>query len=237
MRLSAPIYALKRKARTLSRQTNLPLHSALDIIAVQEGFNGWSLLMSKTSVALTVDDLFSQLQSGDLVLLGARPQQGKTMLSLELLLSAMKAGRQGAFFTLEYTEHDVQQRFRRIETNWKNYEDKFLFDGSDAISSDYIIHTLSAASEGTVVIIDYLQLLDQVRFKPDLMQQVSALKVFAEEKGLVFVFISQVDRSYDPIIKPMPDIRDIRLPNPLNLSLFNKTCFLHDGKIRFSKVS
>jgi hypothetical protein len=42
MKLSAPLYHLKRKAKILSRAENIPLHEALDRIARQEGFGGWS---------------------------------------------------------------------------------------------------------------------------------------------------------------------------------------------------
>src|SRR5579862_7868029 len=38
MKLSAPIYHLKRKARLLSREKKIPLHEALDRIAIEEGF-------------------------------------------------------------------------------------------------------------------------------------------------------------------------------------------------------
>lgn len=65
------------------------------------------------------------------------------------------------------------------------------------------------------------------------MDQVRTLKAFARDSGVVLVFISQIDRSYDPAKKPVPDISDIRLPNPLDLSLFSKTCFLNRGEIRF----
>ncbi len=33
--------------------------------------------------------------------------------------------------------------------------------------------------------------------------------------------------------KPFPDLDDVRLPNPLDLSLFDKLCFLNGGDIRF----
>ena len=36
MKLSAPLYHLKRKAKLLSRAENIPLHEALDRIARQE---------------------------------------------------------------------------------------------------------------------------------------------------------------------------------------------------------
>jgi hypothetical protein len=69
------------------------------------------------------------------------------------------------------------------------------------------------------------------------MAQVRALKLFARERGLIIVFISQIDRSYDPLKKPCPDSRDVRLPNPLDLQLFNKTCFLNKGEIQFQAAS
>jgi replicative DNA helicase len=67
--------------------------------------------------------------------------------------------------------------------------------------------------------------------------QVRALKSFARDRGLIIVFISQIDRSYDPSKKPCPDVRDVRLPNPLDLKLFNKTCFLSNGKVQFQEAS
>ena len=65
------------------------------------------------------------------------------------------------------------------------------------------------------------------------MTQVRALRHFARERGLILVFLSQIDRSYDPTRKPLPDIDDVRLPNPLDLSLFDQTCFLNRGDVRF----
>ena len=92
---------------------------------------------------------------------------------------------------------------------------------------------LRSAPRGTLAVIDYLQLLDQKRDNPELMVQIRALRSFARERGLVLVFISQVDRAFDPARKPFPDMGDIRLPNPLDLSLFDKACFLNKGEIRF----
>ena len=42
MKLSAPIYHLKRKAKLLSRQKKIPLHEALDRIAVEAARRWWS---------------------------------------------------------------------------------------------------------------------------------------------------------------------------------------------------
>ncbi len=233
MKLSAPVYRLKRKAKLLSREENIPLHEALDRIAAREGFSGWSLLSARLAEAMPASELFARLSPGDLVLLGARPGHGKTLISLELAVEAMKAGHRSAFFTLEYTERDVLDRFRMIGADWERYKALFEFDTSEAISADYIAGRLSSAARGTLVVIDYLQILDQRRDKPDLMTQVRTLKAFAQERGLIIVFISQIDRSYDPAVKPCPDMTNIRLPNPLDLSLFDKACFVNNGAIEF----
>jgi replicative DNA helicase len=233
MKLSAPIYRLKRHARVLARKSHIPLHQALDRIAVAEGFASWSLLAVKLSARAPVEKLYARLAPGDLILLGARPGHGKTLLSLELAVQAMKAGHRAMFFTLEYTEVEMLDRLRAIGVEPADYNPLFGFDNSDAICADYIIGRLSDMPPGTLVVIDYLQLLDQKRETPELMAQVQVLQAFARDKGLILVFISQIDRSYDPIRKPCPDLTDVRLPNALDLALFSKTCFLNNGDIRF----
>jgi hypothetical protein len=233
MRLSAPVYHLKRRARLLSRRENVPLHTALDRIAGEEGFGSWSLLAAKAAEAAPGDTLLAWLMPGDMVIVAARPGQGKTLMSLELAVAAMKQGSRAVFFTLEYMHADILDRFRDIGIDPAAFDHQFEFDNSDAISADYVIETLRSAPRGTLAVIDYLQLLDQKRENPELMVQIRALKSFARERGLVLVFISQVDRSFDSSGKPVPDIGDIRLPNPIDLSLFDKACFLNKGEIRF----
>lgn len=233
MKLSAPIYHLKRNARALSRLRKIPLHQALDLIATTEGFPSWSLLAAKHAASTPAEKLFARLSPGDLVLVGARPGHGKTLMSLELAVHAMKAGHRAIFFTLEYTEKDVLDRFHAIGVEPADFNVLFELDRSDAISADHIIARLTEAPSGTLVVVDYLQILDQKRDTPELMVQVRMLQALARAKGLIFVFISQIDRSYDPSVKSCPDLADIRLPNALDLTLFSKTCFLNNGEVQF----
>lgn len=233
MQLSAPIYRLKRKARLLSREKNILLHEALDLVAAGEGFNGWSLLAAKASATAPAGKLFARLAPGDLMLLAARPGHGKTLMSLELAVEAMRSGSRSVFFTLEYVQKDILDRFRALGLDPAQFNELFEFDNSDFISADYIVKKLAPSPRGTLVVIDYLQLLDQRRENPELAAQVSTLRSFARDEGLIIVCISQIDRSYDPAVKPYPDIEDIRMPNPIDLKLFNKTCFLNDGEVRF----
>jgi hypothetical protein len=237
MSLSAPLYHLKRQAKLLSRAEAIPLHAALDHIAAQEGYASWSLLVAKLADQPSAAKLFARLRPGDLLLIGARPGQGKTLMGLELAVAAIKAGGRSLFFTLEYTHKDVRDRIQAIGVEWAEIEGHFTLDSSDAISAASIVQQLGTARPGTLAVIDYLQLLDQKREHPDLMTQVRQLKTCAQDKGLILVFLSQIDRSYDPSAKTLPDLGDIRLPNPLDLTLFSKTCFLQGGKVQFRTVS
>ena len=168
MKLSAPIYHLKRKAKRLSRDEGIPLHDALDRIAATEGFSAWSMLAAKAAALTPANKLFPQFQPGDLVLVGARPGQGKTLMSLELAVEAMKSGHRAAFFSLEYTEKDVLDRLRAIGVEPAQFQALFEVDCSDTISADYVVKQMAAAPRGTVVVIDYLQLLDQRRENPEI---------------------------------------------------------------------
>lgn len=236
MRLSIPIYQLKRRAKAAARQNNIPLHQSLDSVARQEGFQNWGLLAAKHADRSQAARLISALASGDVVLLGARPGHGKTMLGLELAVETLKDGASAAFYSLEYTEQEVAERLASFGANGALNDANLTLDTTDTISADYIIAQLGRAERGTLVVIDYLQALDHDRSKPALDAQVSALKSFAETTGAIIILISQIDRSFDPSEKPLPDVTDIRLPNALDINLFTKTVFLNNGTAELQPV-
>lgn len=55
------------------------------------------------------------IRTGDLVLLGSRPGQGKTLLSLGLAIETIRLGNQAAFFTLYFSQADIAACFKKIE--------------------------------------------------------------------------------------------------------------------------
>ncbi|MCG8317293.1 MAG: DNA helicase [Pseudomonadales bacterium] len=234
MKLSAPIYHLKRKAKSLSRSRGIRLYQALDQVAIEEGFSSWSHLSSHNVSNSPAQRLFAQIENGDLVLVGARPGQGKTRLCLEVAVEAMEAGSRAMLFTLEYSKIDVIYLFRMMGRNLSDFTSCFEFDTSDSICADHIITKLAGVPKGTIVVIDYLQALDQSRSKPDIELQVKDLKEFVQEKQIVLLFISQIDRFFDLSKNKLPKLSNVRLPNPLNLSYFTKTCFLSEGEVCIS---
>lgn len=233
MRLPRPIHQLKREAKALARKEGIALHTALDRIAAAQGFAAWSLLAARAREPIGAREMFKRLGSGDLLLLGGRPGQGKTLTSLRLAVEAMTNGRLAVFFSLDYADRDVWQCFRKIDVDPMQFGTLFEVDCSDRINAATIMQRLDRAACGTLAVIDYLQLLDHRRDNPCLTQQVEDLRTFARRRGIVMVFLSQIDRSYDPALKPCPDLNDVRLPNPLDLSLFDKTCFMQGDEVRF----
>jgi replicative DNA helicase len=234
MKLSAPIYRLKRQARLLARELAIPLHAALDRIARREGYRGWSHLAGALSGQAPARAIFARLAPADLLLLGARPGQGKTLLGLELAVEAARSGRRSFFFSLEENEAVVRDRLRALGGDTAAIAGTLTIDTSDAICADYIINRLGAGDGGTVAVIDYLQLLDQKRSHPELAVQLDALRRFARTTGATIIAMSQIDRSFDRTGKALPDLSDVRLPNPVDLAIFTKTCFLHDGELLFA---
>lgn len=237
MKLSSPIYRLKRRARILARNAGIPLNRALDRIAQDEGFRSWSLLAARAAVQRPAARILAGLRDGELLLIAARPGHGKTLLGLELLIEAGKSGRRGVFFTLEYTACETEDRIRALGAESDALGEFPEIVASDDICADVIICHLANAPRGSVAVIDYLQILDQRRETPELAVQVAALQRFARQRGVSVAFISQIDRSWNPSVRPLPDLADIRLPNPLDLGLFDRSCFLNDGEIRLQAVA
>lgn len=231
MRLSTPIFRLKRQAKQLSRESNMRLTKAQDAIAVQEGFKSWGQLVAFHAKNSSISNIYKALTAGDMVLLAARPGQGKTLISLGLAIEAIKSGHHAGFYTLEATQSEVISRLEGLKAPMAACETALTIDTSDEISASHIIQRSRAAQPSTFIVVDYLQLLDQTRTKPPLADQLVALKAFAKASGAIVVMISQVDRSFEAASRSVPDISDIRLPNPLDLSLFTKTVFINEGAV------
>ena len=151
MRLSAPIFRLKRQAKLLSRDQNIPLHQALDHVAVGEGFKAWSHLASAAPTPSISETILAGLSGGDMLLLAARPGHGKTLAGLEIAATAHRRQMNGLFFTLDYTKADVTARWQDIGGAQHVAADTVEVDTSDEICADHIIAALGDAPRGSVV--------------------------------------------------------------------------------------
>jgi len=231
MELSAPIFRLKRRARLIARNAKVPLHQALDQVARLEGYASWSHLAASTVEKGQTKKILADLAAGDLVLLGARPGHGKTLFGLELAVEAARAGRRSFFFSLEENEEAVLDRLRALGVDRDAIGDALIIDTSDDICAEYIAERVRSERRESVAVIDYLQILDQRRSNPELSVQLETLESLARNTPTVVIAISQIDRAFELKRKSLPELCDVRQPNPINLALFTKTCFLHKGEV------
>ncbi|WP_341367731.1 DNA helicase [Yoonia sp. BS5-3] len=232
MQLSAPIYLLKHQAKRLARAGNLPLHKALDQVASREGYRGWSHLTASAQTG-PAEAVMRHLTPGTLLVLAARPGHGKTLLGLKLASEAARLNRRGFVFTLDYHHRDVEGRLTDIGVTGHN---GLTVDTSDGICADHIVDQISKHTAPALVIVDYLQLLDQNRRHPHLNDQLGALRQYADQTGTIFALISQIDRSFDLSGKEIPDITDLRQPNPFETDHFDAACFLHNGRLNVTSL-
>ena len=236
MKLSAPVHELKSRAKEIKSSRKITMIEALDQVARSEGFSSWSLLQSRVneSQPRSRKDVLGYLNPGDLMLIGARPGLGKTRFALEILAQALGEGRRGYFFSLEYSASEMESRIANIRKEMAVAEiagDYFSVDLSDDISASYIMETTKETiSSGSVIVVDYLQLLDQKRSNPEVKVQVETLKAYAKDKKCIIVFISQLDRRYDAEGETLPQVKDVRMPNEFDVDLMNKLLLFHQGK-------
>jgi replicative DNA helicase len=231
MKLSAPVYILKSQAKELKKSQGIPMVEALNLIAKREGFSSWSLLHSKSDDLLPTrrEDVLGFFNPGDLVLIGGRPSMGKTNFTISLFVQAIRQIASKHFlFTLEEIHKAVARRMACYDESIGKSDEKFSLDYSNEISAGYIIEkTKNQISQSSVVVVDYLQLLDHKRSNPPLQEQIEMLKVFAKEKGCILILISQIRREIESRLDKRPNLEDIKLFNPLDLNLFNKILFLY----------
>ena len=137
MKLSAPIYVLKKKAKALKKEKSFTMTEALNEIAKQEGFVSWSLLQSKAKDIFpkTKNEVLDYLNPGDLMLIASRPGLRKTSFTLEILIQAAKEGRRCYFFSLEYSHKDVASKVSDLDESLGELQSSISFDYSDEISS------------------------------------------------------------------------------------------------------
>ncbi|MHA7773047.1 DNA helicase [Roseibium sp. M-1] len=229
MKFSAPVFRLKREARLLARRKSVALHLALDEIARREGYRSWNHLAANAQAQGPAARLLATLETGDMLVLAARPGQGKTVLGLEVLAEAERDGRRAVFFSAECTHQEISRSLS--ESGYQGAASRIDLELSDCLCASSITAALGDPVPGTIAVVDYLQVMDQRRSEPPLGQQIETLKQFAAARGAILIFLSQVHRSFDPARKALPDFTDIRTTNLLELAHFNKGYFLQNGAL------
>jgi replicative DNA helicase len=190
-----------------------------------------------------LDQLTSGLQPGELVIVAGRPSMGKTSLALNIAANAALRGDTIAIFSLEMSTESLVQRLICAEGNIRMFNlrrGRLAPDekaglvaalGKLATASMYIDDTpglssldirararrLRAKSELSLIVIDYLQLMESHSFRrgdPNRQQEISditrSLKAMAKELNVPVMVLSQLSRAPDRRDDKRPQLSDLR---------------------------
>jgi replicative DNA helicase len=212
--LSGSIEAIKRRGSD-------------DVTGVSSGFHD-------------LDRMTAGWQSGDLVILAARPSMGKTALALQFAMASARAGVPVAVISLEMSEVQLGnrlvalgsgvnlQKFRagtvtdvdlfNIETSAKKLT-KFpiyIDDSGEVTPSDARAKTRRMSMEHGIglVIVDYLQLMRgshrAERREVEIADISRSLKAMAKELNVPVVALSQLNRKVEERANKRPMLSDLR---------------------------
>jgi len=191
-----------------------------------------------------LDDLLAGLQKSDLIILAARPSLGKTGLALDIARNVAKSGIAVGIFSLEMSNEQLIDRVIAAEAGvdlWKLRTGRLRMDGPDNDMSRiqeamgtlaqcplYIDDAASASSiqirtmarrlmsehDIGLIIVDYLQLMDEPGNQENRVQEVSkisrSLKGLARELNVPVLALSQLSRAVESRTTQLPKLSDLR---------------------------
>lgn len=185
-----------------------------------------------------LDAMTSGLHGGELIILAARPGQGKTVEALNITAAMLRAGLRVLFFSLEMQGRELMGRlasnmtgtfYRNIQTadldadQWARLTHfvtstreagLFIDDDGDVSIADIRARARSQASKTGVdfVVVDYLQLVGGIGENETIkVGSVSrGLKAMAKELDCPVMALSQLNRSIEQRADARPRLSDLR---------------------------
>nr|YP_010472339.1 replication helicase subunit [Pleurosigma intermedium]UVG41950.1 replication helicase subunit [Pleurosigma intermedium] len=190
-----------------------------------------------------LDSLTQGFQKSDLIIIAGRPSMGKTALGLNITLNILKNLKLPVlFFSLEMAKEQIMYRLLAIETSitqsklrsgnlYQNDWAKlnkilkimaklplFIDDSSDLSIQDIrskIKTIIFEQSQIGLVIIDYLQLIQNLRLKienraQELSEVTRILKNIAREFNIPIIALSQLSRNIENRVDKKPMLADLR---------------------------
>jgi replicative DNA helicase len=190
-----------------------------------------------------LDSLTQGFQKSDLIIVAGRPSMGKTAFSLTMGLNIIKTSKLPIlFFSLEMSKEQIMYRLLAMETNinqmrlrsGKLYRNDwvklnkvikiisklpfFIDDTSDLSIQDIRSKIKTIIFEQTqigLIIIDYLQLMQNSKFKlenrvQELSKITRSLKNIAREFNVPIIALSQLSRNVETRVDKKPILSDLR---------------------------
>ena len=190
---------------------------------------------------LDLDDLTSGFQNGELIIIAGRPAMGKTALALSMMRNASVEANLGVgMFSLEMSNQSLAMRLLCAEAKvnqhfvrtgrlpnklWKNLslaagdleKAPIYLDDTPALTVRELrakARRLKAKEDISMIIVDYLQLMQGPRGVENRQQEISvisrSLKALAKEINVPVVALSQLSRAVEQRSDKKPQLSDLR---------------------------
>lgn len=188
-----------------------------------------------------LDKILGGLQKSDLVILAARPSMGKTSLALDIARNvAVLENQPVGLFSLEMSKDQLADRllasmaninlwnlrngrltqddYSRIQHAMGSLSDSPLYiDDAGSVNILQIramARRLQATKGLSLIVIDYLQLMEPMNKFQSAVQQVTensrALKMLAKELNVPVLVLSQLSRAVEARVPQIPRLADLR---------------------------
>jgi replicative DNA helicase len=188
-----------------------------------------------------LDNMLSGFQKSDLIILAGRPSMGKTALALTIARnSAVTYNHKVGIFSLEMSNQQLAQRLitaearvdshlvrtgRLPKTEWKNlasaandlHKAPIYIDDSASLNILELrakARKLKSEKDVDILIVDYLQLLNQDGRSESRQQEISfisrSLKALAKELKIPIIALSQLSRAVESRAEHRPIMSDLR---------------------------
>ena len=239
--LELEVFNLTNQIKTQKIYTNAELLSNVFLDLKRKSLN--PALAGLTSGFYELDSFTQGFQKSDLIIIAGRPSMGKTALALNIGLNVIKAMTLPVvFFSLEMSKEQLIYRLITTETNISNMRLKtgnlyqedwlklnktiqnlsslplFIDDTPNPTIQDIKMKIKKVIFEQNkigLIIIDYLQLMQNTKFKTEtrsqeLSQITRSLKNIAREFQVPIIALSQLSRSVENRTNKRPILSDLR---------------------------
>lgn len=239
--LELEVFNLTNEIKTQKVYTNAELLSNIFLELKHKSLN--PSLSGLTSGFYELDSFTQGFQKSDLIIIAGRPSMGKTAFALNIGLNILKSLTLPVlFFSLEMSKEQLIYRIINTETNISSMRLKtgnlykedwlklnatiqnlsslplFLDDTANPTIHDIkmkIKKILFEQNKIGLIIIDYLQLMQNIKLKTEnrsqeLAQITRSLKSIAREFQVPIIALSQLSRSVENRINKRPILSDLR---------------------------
>lgn len=173
-----------------------------------------------------LDKIMIDTTPGEIILIGSRPNMGKTALALSIIHDIAKERQLPCLFiTLETPLDQLSKRLDQMDVEADDKLVSGMFLPSSTIEQIVSI-CANEETEIKVIVIDYLQLIHGTNDEAGKRRLLQALKQAAEKTQRTIYLLSQVERSAEAREDKRPTVEDIKDYDAIS-EYITRTLFLY----------